>query len=360
MGILASRMAATIELTAWPAMARHRDLWETLRARAGLLHPFFSPAWMDSVQDVYGNVEVLVFRRAGDVCGFLPFQRTGWRTAAPAGGHFVDYQGVVGAGLPCLAPSVILSAARLESLDLDHGVPGAAAWDLSGWKTTASPIIRLAGGFSNLTDGWRQRGSAWNTLARKERKLVREKGSWRFIPHLADPALLDLLIAWKRAQYRTTGVRDVLAAPADRKLLHHLLHSSGSRRGWEVRLSVLECGDRPIALHLGLREHGIWHYWFPAYDPAWAAFSPGLLLLREMVREACDTGGDTFDLGKGESRYKAEWANGSAALVEGSLTVPGCVAARRRIVGWLRQTARKAGAARLRSAWNHLRSNFRG
>jgi CelD/BcsL family acetyltransferase involved in cellulose biosynthesis len=360
MEILLSHMVAIIELTAWPGIACYRDLWEDFRSQSGLLHPFFSPCWIDAVQDVYGNVEVLVFRKGGDICGFLPFQRTGWKTAGPAGGHFVDYQGVIGTGLPLLSPSEILATARLEALELDHTVPHAIAWDPSGWIPSFSPAIRLVEGFPTLTEFWRQRGSAWDTLARKERKLIREKGPWTFTPHLNDPVLLDQLITWKRLQYRTTGVRDVLATTSDRRLLHRLLQPSIDSRSWEARLSVLRCGNQPIALHLGLYEHGIWHYWLPAYDPSWAAYSPGLLLLREMVRHGCDNHGDLFDLGKGSSRYKTDWANTSVPLLEGRLEVGGWVATRRSLSGWLRRAARAAGASRLKSAWVHLRSNVRG
>lgn len=300
-----------------------------------------------------------MFRQAGEICGFLPFQRTGWKTAGPAGGHFTDYQGLVGVNLPWLSPSTILSAARLQALDLDHTLPAATAWDLSGWKPASSPIIRLSGGFSTLIGNWRERSSAWDTLGRKERKLIRERGSWHFNSHVEDPALLELLVAWKRAQYRNTRVRDVLAPPSDRLLLHNLLNSSRSRGHWEVRLSVLRCRDQPIALHLGLHEHGIWHYWFPAYDPGWSAYSPGLLLLREMVKDACSRHEEMIDLGKGNSRYKTEWANDSIPLMEGSLMTPGWVATRRKLSAWAYQTARHAGASRLKSVWNHMFSNFR-
>ncbi|MFQ3670915.1 MAG: GNAT family N-acetyltransferase [Verrucomicrobiia bacterium] len=352
-------MPATIERIPWSAMNPHHDRWQHLRIQAGLLHPFFSPSWFNAVHDIYQNVEVLAFQSPEGCDGFLPFQRQGWKTAVPAGGHFVDYQGVIGTPLPCLPPTDILTAAGLEALDIDHGVPSAAAWDITTWRRTSSPVIRLNPGYSNLIRFWRQRGSAWDTLARKERKLLREKGPWRFISHQPRSELLDLLMTWKRSQYRTTGVRDVLAQPTDRQLLHHLLRQNREFPAWGVRLSVLECQNTPIALHLGLHENGIWHYWFPAYHPTWAAYSPGLILLREMIREACDLNIEIFDFGKGAARYKSEWANDSIPLVEGSLLKPGWVAARRILAQKFRHLARKAGASRLKSGWNHLRSNLR-
>ncbi len=64
------------------------------------------------------------------------------------------------------------------------------------------------------------------------------------------------------------------------------------------------------------------HYWFPAYEPAFAKFSVGIILLLRMLEAAAAQDVCTLDLGKGESQYKQRLMTGSIALSEGLARVP--------------------------------------
>ena len=61
------------------------------------------------------------------------------------------------------------------------------------------------------------------------------------------------------------------------------------------------------------------HVWFPAFDPAFARYSPGLILFRELAKAAAARGIRRIDLGKGPERYKVELKTGDVAIAEGSI-----------------------------------------
>jgi CelD/BcsL family acetyltransferase involved in cellulose biosynthesis len=87
-------------------------------------------------------------------------------------------------------------------------------------------------------------------------------------------------------------------------------------------LSLLYAGERLVAGHFGMRGQSVWHYWFPAYDPKMAKYSPGLILLLKMAEHAPSLGVRTIDLGKGMSLYKQRLMNASVPLASGRVESP--------------------------------------
>ena len=90
-------------------------------------------------------------------------------------------------------------------------------------------------------------------------------------------------------------------------------------------LSTLRAGDHLVAVHFGLlgRDRLIW--WFPAYDATFGSYSPGLILLLDLVAEAAARGLALVDLGRGEHHYKLRVANGAYDVAEGSVPASAAV-----------------------------------
>ena len=84
-------------------------------------------------------------------------------------------------------------------------------------------------------------------------------------------------------------------------------------------LSSVYAGDRLAAVHFGMRSHAVWHWWFPTYDLDLDKYSPGLILLLELARQAPGLGLIRLDLGRGHARYKTAFASGATPLIEGSI-----------------------------------------
>ncbi|AUX34548.1 MULTISPECIES: GNAT family N-acetyltransferase [Sorangium] len=77
-----------------------------------------------------------------------------------------------------------------------------------------------------------------------------------------------------------------------------------AERGW-LRGYLLSDGDAPVAFVVGLLDEGTYHYERVGYDPAWAPYQPGTVLLLMILEDLCADGVPrTLDFGYGDSEYK--------------------------------------------------------
>jgi CelD/BcsL family acetyltransferase involved in cellulose biosynthesis len=309
-----------MKITVLPAnrlTAAHLEAWTRLQEADPVVDsPYFRPEFTRAVAAVRADVEVAVLEEDGAVAGFFPFQRGRWDVGSPVGGRMSDFHGVIArAGLEWEAEALV-RACGLRGWDFDHVPAAQAAFLPHSVATAGSGYIDLTDGFGAYAEDRNQPGhhSLRNTL-RKARKLAREVGPLRFEWHTADPAVWAALLEWKRAQYQRTGATDIFAFGWTTDLLQRVLAESGE--GFAGLLAALYAGDRLAAVHLGLRAHGVMHGWFPAYNMDLAAYSPGLVLLVELLKVAADSGVRRFDFGKGEKDHKTCFMSGAIALAEG-------------------------------------------
>ena len=303
------------ELT--PALhERWRELQRSHRLYAS---PFFHPAFTQMVARSRDDVHVGVCEEEDNVpLGFFPFQRARFGVGQPVGWTLCDYQGVVAAPGCRWEARELLSACGLRWFQFDH-LP-AAQEPFGPFQRAHSPslMLDLSDGFERYAQRQERAGShTVGRLAKRLRRLERDHGPARFEAHVTERAALDTLLSWKSAQYRRTGMADLLARPWFREVTEAAAHTE--EEGFAGMLSVLYAGDRLVAAHLGLRSDTVWHYWLPAHDvdPALAACSPGLLLILAMARHAESLGVRALDFGKGETRHKREFANSEVQLAEG-------------------------------------------
>ena len=266
------------------------------------------------------DVRVAVIEDAGSVAGFLPFEVGRRRHGRPVGRPFSDYHGPVLDDAAAIDARELVRACGLATWSFDHLPAGIAAFAPHVWSHGASPYLDLVGGV-RPRGGRPACASDIRGALRKARKLAREVGPLRFVPHSDDPDLLAQTIAWKRQQYAETGVH---GRPRGRRAPASCSGTSHAAQASEFAgvLSVLHAGDQVAALHLGLRSGGVLHSWFPAYNPELHRYSPGLVLLLELAGAAPALGIRELDFGKGEARYKLALATGTVPLHEG------CVGAR--------------------------------
>jgi CelD/BcsL family acetyltransferase involved in cellulose biosynthesis len=157
-------------------------------------------------------------------------------------------------------------------------------------------------------------------LERKERVLERELGPLRMMFEADPRAELPRLIEQKRAQYRRTGVDDVLAAPWARELFLDLHRVPD--RNCRVALSTLYAGDTWLATHLGIMSGDVFHHWFPVHNPDWHRCSPGHILTKHLMFSAIAAGISWFDFG-GYSSYKDFFRPEQYQMYAGFLAGPG-------------------------------------
>jgi CelD/BcsL family acetyltransferase involved in cellulose biosynthesis len=308
-------------------------IWSQLQsADSALDSPFFRPEFTLAVAAVRHDVEVAILRDGSEPVGFFPYQRQTRRIARPVGGHLSDFQGLIARKGLAVDPQHILAACGLTAWQFDNLPASQESFAPYQCVGSDSPYLDLRGGFAAYRQEKEQGGSG--TIAqieRTRRKLERDVGPVRLVPHATERRLFDLLLEWKVEQYRRLQVPNCLAASWTVALLDRIRHID--EPAFAGLLSVLYAGERPVALHLGMRAHGVLHAWFPTYDRDFAKYSPGLMFWVEIARNAKELGIYRIDLGKGQEQYKVRLQSGVTRVTEGSVDRRRVAASLRR--GWL-------------------------
>lgn len=153
-----------------------------------------------------------------------------------------------------------------------------------------------------------RRSSLPRDSRQKRRNLEREVGTLTFIAHDPRPEVFDQCLAWKSAQYVRTGLTDLFRDSRNVELFRTL-----TARG-ALLISSLSAGPTLLAVHFGgLADEGLYS-WVAAYDPAFGRYSPGRLLLEDILRHCQERGHREFDFGIGHSSYKWHYASHSRTL----------------------------------------------
>lgn len=282
---------------AWRAIRDSDSRWDS---------PYFTPEYVAAVH-AGRPVEVLI----GD--GFVwPLHKSG-SSAKPAGSPGADFQGPLVEPGVRFSPQRMLASVGIRSLAFDHLLDGYQ--DFEPWieEKRVSPVMDVSGGLDGYTKRVDKSGRDKMSEARRlTNKASRELGPVEFTVQARDG--LDHVIAMKREQYASTGARDHFADPVHQDLLYRLLDSELGL------LSTVYAGPHLLAAHFGIRSHSVLHWWFPVFDRKFGSYSPGWILLREMVMAAPDLGITRIDLGRGEDEYKRRAMTGSSTVCIGAVT----------------------------------------
>ncbi|MFJ8541071.1 GNAT family N-acetyltransferase [Streptomyces sp. NPDC093586] len=341
-----------------------RERWRELRAGATApRNPFMEPEFTDVVGRVRPGARVAVLYEGGEAAGFLPHERGPLGQGRAIGLGVSDCQGAV--LRPGLLPDTrrLLRACSLSSLAFDNLEAEQGLFVPYAAEEHATYVIDVEKGYEAYESVLRTQSPKFlKTTLAKERRLGRQAGTVRFVFDEREPAALRTLMEWKSAQYRRTGRRDRFAQEWIARLVGRLAETRAPQ--CTGTLSVLYADDRPVAAHFGLRSESVLACWFPAYDPDFAKYSPGLVLHLRMAEAAAAEGIGLLDMGRGAAEYKDSLKTGELPVYEGTATRPGAGAAlhwlgrepARRAHGFVRERPRLAslaartlkGAARLR------------
>ncbi|KIF74747.1 cellulose biosynthesis protein CelD [Streptomyces sp. 150FB] len=333
------------------------EAWRELRATSGApANAFMEPEFTRAVGLVRPRARVAVVRdgRAGEhePVGFFPYEAGPLGHGRAIGLGVSDSQGAVLRTGSRLTARELLKACALSSWEFDNLESGQKLFVPAAAEKFASPVIDVGEGYEAYVAALRERSPKFlRTTTAKERKLGRQAGEVRFVFDERDPAALSTLMEWKSAQYRRTGRSDRFAKPWIRALVRQL--AATRTPGCSGVLSVLYVADRPVAAHFGLRSRTVLSCWFPAYEPEFAKFSPGLILHLRMAESAAAAGIGMLDLGRGAAEYKDSLKTGDLAVYEGTAIRPGARGAlyrasrepSRRAHSFVRDRPRLAGLA---------------
>ncbi len=182
-----------------------------------------------------------------------------------------------------------------------------------------------------------------NDSERQRRRLAKEVGEVRFEFDDPRPEVFDSCITWKSAQYLATGVGDAFAEPAHVELFRQL------RAAGLLVVSSFSAGGKLLAAHLGSMSDRRLGWWIPSYDSAFHKYSPGRLLMSDLMRASYERQHVEFDFLIGDEDYKFNFAThnrvigplGTRPLAEQVL-----LEARQRAKAWLTEHPRAYELAR--------------
>ena len=345
--------ALTVEIRKLASLtADERAQWNAWAAAdPDLASPYFRVEFAEIAGTVSPNSGLAVFHRDGAVVGYFPYQRRGG-AIQPIGAPMNDYHGVIGPKgvVPTLAEVASLLGGTRFSV---NGWVGPASGGLKGesFRTT----IPEDGGYEAWYAARRQAfGKYFKDKERARRSMAAEFGSVEVQIGVRDGALLDELIALKREQYRRTTRHDIFACGWTRDLLHALMAAEHDDFG--ASIAVLRAGGRIAAMEYSLHAGQRFHFWFPAYVPALARCSPGIVLSMETIRIGSEQGYRDFDYGFGGEAYKRYFCDTIQPVTEAAILRPGLPSALGNVTEALLSLAGAERAEKLRNSlrrrWN--------
>ena len=287
------------------------------RGDPALENPFLSSHFALAVARARRSCFVAVLEDGDKTVGFLPYERRSLRVGKAIGYGVSDCQGMVHAPGVTWDPRALLRACDLDVWEFDHLLGSQAPFAPFHAVLERSPVLDLSDGYQHYLDQRRPTSKRLvKTTMYKARKLERELGvEMRFEFDARDRDALGALMGWKSKQYQRTGGLDRFARDWIVQLVDDLYETRTEE--FAGVLSVLYAGDRPVAAHFGLRSDSIVSWWFPAYDPDFGRYSPGLILLLKMAEGAAAAGLDQLDLGKGHESYKQSFKSYDLDIAEG-------------------------------------------
>lgn len=327
--------------------AADRVAWTALQSKAHLngapelANPFLSPEFTLAVGHFRRGVRIAVVREGGEPAAFFPFQRSITGVGRAIGLGVSDCQGLVHRPGFSWDARELLRACGLAMYEFDHLANGQGPFEASASGSFASPVMDIDQGYEAYLGQLKAKSPKFTrTTLAKGRRLERDHGSLRYVHDERDPAALRTLMGWKSAQYRRTGRSDRFAQAWITQLVRQLFHTRSDQ--FSGLLSMLYVDDVPVAGHFGLRSERVFAQWFPAYDPAYGKYSPGLILHLRMAEAAAADGIAYLDLGRGQKQYKDSLKTRELTVSEGWVALRHPVAithrARRAPVRALRNT----------------------
>ncbi len=311
-----------------------REEWTRLAASCINPNPFTSWAWIWSWWRSFGAQEckqrnsrlfTLAVRQSGELCGVLPFMLR----STVLGGRiirklefpdldFADYMDPMVRGDPATHFTAafrylaqhrgewdVLLLRRIRTLvSLPEAIRGALA--VSKLRARARrdeaylyvPIDSDWAGFLN-----RRPARFRESLRRKQRKLQGLAANGLQIRVLEDPRRTPDLLA-KMAELEQckvlSGSRAEPMLTRNRSFFEHLFENLGDK----LYVATMEAGDHLIAYEFGLRNRDLLWSYTKAYDPRYAAFSPGTMLTPAVFDFACRSGCREYDLLRGQELFK--------------------------------------------------------
>ena len=318
------------------------SFWKEIQA-AGFTTPYQTYDWTQSWVNALAEplnikpVFVLCFSKDDQLQALFPFglqQKNGLKTASFLGGKHANFNlGLFTArAMEELTHADILyifqSIAKKHSIDLfllDN--------QPKHWNGLANPVAALESKPSPSSAwkaGLQSDGSAMiaSLMSSESRKKMRHKqnklsdfGSISYVEaRNAEQAqlILGAFFSQKAARFKLLGMSNPFAKQSVVAFLTNAALEGLPDNQPALSLYAMMAGERVLSVFGGSIHAGRFTGMFTSFDaePAIAKYSPGDLLLMNLVTMMCEKGLHTFDLGTGEANYKGDYCKTEEPLFD--------------------------------------------
>ena len=289
--------------------------WRAL-CRGARVSPFSRPEWLVPWARHLPDGELLTLALRGDdrLLGLVPLSHRDDGLHL-AGGDVTDYRdAIVDPTLPLDALAEALGttlerrqAPALHLRGLRPGSPLLAMPAPYGWHDARAldetcPYVPLPDAVAALDD--QVAAHVARDVARARRRLADRAVRVVSAGEAAADPLLDALVRLHGAQWQARGQPGVLA-DARVQAFHRDVVRGFVGDGLELHAITVD--GAAIAVIYGLCDARRAYYYLSAFDPAWAAVSPGTLVVYTAMERAIAHGRQTFDFLRGAEPYKYRW-----------------------------------------------------
>lgn len=118
---------------------------------------------------------------------------------------------------------------------------------------------------------------------------------------------LDRFFAQHVTRWQGHGTPSLFGDPLNQAFYRDLTERM-SATGW-LLFSLVQLDDHPIAMHFGFDYDDAMIWYKPSFDPAYAAGSPGLVMLRHLIGRAVKQGCRELDFTIGDEPFKRRFTN---------------------------------------------------
>lgn len=298
-----------------------RAAWLSLLERAEYGSPLLNPDFAKTVGRVRNDTRIATYHKAGRLVAVLAFHARPGGLARPLAAPFSDLHALVCAPEFDLDLSAALSLAGVRAFRFDALLDG----DNRTGCAEADDLVHAVVLDSDIDSFLEARRAAnpkrFKNHRRLARQMEREVGALVFTAPETDRDAFDQLLGWKKAQFARTGRHDVLQ-PRWASELMDLVFAGGVGEAQGLMVS-LRAGDQLVAGLFGVRTGEFFNPWIAAYDPAFAAWSPGQVILHNFIEAMPALGLTRCDLGAGHDHYKKYYANAAWPVKTGLVSAPG-------------------------------------
>lgn len=302
-----------------------KDEWLKLWQESSTATPFQSPDWIIPWWKYFGSGRlcVLVWRNDAGLLGIAPlfaydddrrslrFIGTGNtdyldiivddRARNDCGAAIFNYLSNIHSwhdidleGLPCNSPLL----RTMRDLDLDEEV------DARVEEQDACPVLSLPRTATEFIDDLPHRLQHNLSYYRRKLAMCGEVMFEQAVENNFDE-LFEALLSLHKARWRMTNSKGVLFA--DDVQSFHRDAAFGLLSHGALRLYSLRIDGRVIACLYGFHHAQRTYYYLSGFDPEFAQYSPGNILVAHAIHEAIREGATEFDFLRGRESYKYKW-----------------------------------------------------